>query len=203
MELARLWPVENNLMIKFRKEWSGIRESNPRLDLGKVAYYHYTNPAYRCVSRLLLFYSTPVSGGQVPLRCGNPISKLKSATKLPIRSGNMRPPALIHFENACRSHYRRFLLPRGESLGSVTVDINARESLAVAIEDRHLPVAVFAPLVAMESRGPSRGPAGGCSAFRFLGAVFLHVSMPRNVGIVVTQTNCTAISQFRPGRASN
>src|SRR5215469_5746683 len=26
-------------------EWSGIRESNPRLDLGKVAYYHYTNPA--------------------------------------------------------------------------------------------------------------------------------------------------------------
>jgi hypothetical protein len=28
------------------KEWSGIRESNPRLDLGKVAYYHYTNPAW-------------------------------------------------------------------------------------------------------------------------------------------------------------
>jgi hypothetical protein len=26
-------------------KWSGIRESNPRLDLGKVAYYHYTNPA--------------------------------------------------------------------------------------------------------------------------------------------------------------
>ena len=22
-----------------------MRESNPRLDLGKVAYYHYTNPA--------------------------------------------------------------------------------------------------------------------------------------------------------------
>jgi hypothetical protein len=28
-----------------RATWSGIRESNPRLDLGKVAYYHYTNPA--------------------------------------------------------------------------------------------------------------------------------------------------------------
>jgi hypothetical protein len=26
--------------------WSGIRESNSRLDLGKVAYYHYTNPAH-------------------------------------------------------------------------------------------------------------------------------------------------------------
>jgi hypothetical protein len=28
-----------------KPSWSGIRESNPRLDLGKVAYYHYTNPA--------------------------------------------------------------------------------------------------------------------------------------------------------------
>jgi hypothetical protein len=28
------------------KKWSGIRESNSRLHLGKVAYYHYTNPAY-------------------------------------------------------------------------------------------------------------------------------------------------------------
>jgi hypothetical protein len=32
-------------------DWSGIRESNPRLDLGKVAYYHYTNPAWK------VFYS--------------------------------------------------------------------------------------------------------------------------------------------------
>ena len=35
--------------------WSGIRESNPRLDLGKVAYYHYTNPAYKNLSAILLF----------------------------------------------------------------------------------------------------------------------------------------------------
>src|ERR1700720_674880 len=28
-----------------KRDWSGMRESNPRLDLGKVAYYHYTNPA--------------------------------------------------------------------------------------------------------------------------------------------------------------
>ena len=27
--------------------WSGIRESNSRLKLGKLAYYHCTNPAYR------------------------------------------------------------------------------------------------------------------------------------------------------------
>jgi hypothetical protein len=190
-------------MIKFGKEWSGIRESNPRLDLGKVAYYHYTNPAYRCISRLLLFYSMPANAGQDPPLNGNPISKLRSAAKLPIRTGYMRPLALIHFENTRRSHHRRSLLPRGEALGSVAVDINARESLTVAIKNRHLPVAVLAPLVAMESRGLSSGPAPGCFALRFLGAVFLHDSMPRSVGIVVTQTNCAALSQFRQGRASN
>jgi hypothetical protein len=36
-------------------QWSGIRESNPRLDLGKVAYYHYTNPALRKASASVLF----------------------------------------------------------------------------------------------------------------------------------------------------
>jgi hypothetical protein len=39
-------------------KWSGIRESNPRLHLGKVAYYHYTNPANREVPRPLFIYST-------------------------------------------------------------------------------------------------------------------------------------------------
>src|SRR5271170_8114793 len=32
-------------------KWSGIRESNSRLHLGKVAYYHYTNPAYGATTR--------------------------------------------------------------------------------------------------------------------------------------------------------
>jgi hypothetical protein len=41
-------------------EWSGIRESNPRLDLGKVAYYHYTNPAYGATSRQAFIYSMAV-----------------------------------------------------------------------------------------------------------------------------------------------
>lgn len=43
--------------------WSGIRESNPRLDLGKVAYYHYTNPAHgkMCV---VFIYSTGARRGQ-------------------------------------------------------------------------------------------------------------------------------------------
>jgi hypothetical protein len=43
--------------------WSGIRESNPRLDLGKVAYYHYTNPAHgkMCV---VFIYSMGARRGQ-------------------------------------------------------------------------------------------------------------------------------------------
>src|SRR5215831_1183747 len=38
-----------------RAEWSGIRESNSRLHLGKVAYYHYTNPAQIAESAKNLF----------------------------------------------------------------------------------------------------------------------------------------------------
>ena len=36
-------------------EWSGRWESNPRLKLGKLGYYHYTTPAEErslCISRL-------------------------------------------------------------------------------------------------------------------------------------------------------
>src|ERR1700729_3995807 len=46
--------------------WSGIRESNPRLDLGKVAYYHYTNPARRLMRHN--FYSMRLAREQVPAR---------------------------------------------------------------------------------------------------------------------------------------
>lgn len=38
--------------------WSGIRESNSRLHLGKVAYYHYTNPARTRTPRFPNIYST-------------------------------------------------------------------------------------------------------------------------------------------------
>lgn len=43
--------------------WSGIRESNPRLDLGKVAYYHYTNPAHGKMCDVFI-YSTGTTRGQ-------------------------------------------------------------------------------------------------------------------------------------------
>lgn len=48
------------------KIWSGIRESNPRLDLGKVAYYHYTNPALGITSRQAFIYSMAPEPGQDP-----------------------------------------------------------------------------------------------------------------------------------------
>src|ERR1700735_2429674 len=37
--------------------WSGIRESNSRLHLGKVAYYHYTNPARTRTPQFTIIYS--------------------------------------------------------------------------------------------------------------------------------------------------
>src|SRR5580698_226405 len=46
------------------RKWSGIRESNPRLDLGKVAYYHYTNPALCANSSAI--YSTGPNPRQAP-----------------------------------------------------------------------------------------------------------------------------------------
>jgi hypothetical protein len=41
------------LVARGKIKWSGMRESNPRLDLGKVAYYHYTNPAEHSIHNVL------------------------------------------------------------------------------------------------------------------------------------------------------
>ncbi len=50
--LACFWP---------ESIWSGIPESNWRLNLGKVAYYHYTNPATSNVVGTFSAYFTTVS----------------------------------------------------------------------------------------------------------------------------------------------
>jgi hypothetical protein len=34
---------------RLSEEWSGRWESNPRLKLGKLGYYHYTTPATRVI----------------------------------------------------------------------------------------------------------------------------------------------------------
>ncbi len=47
---------DNQMMIVVEelrlKVWSGRWESNPHLNLGKVAYYHCTTPAFAVTSRL-------------------------------------------------------------------------------------------------------------------------------------------------------
>ena len=60
--------------------WSGIRESNSRLDLGKVAYYHYTNPALSRPSTLNIYSMRPIREQALDERC----EKAK-ARELPIR----------------------------------------------------------------------------------------------------------------------
>lgn len=32
--------AEDGISVKFRGDWSGRRESNPRIKLGKLAFYH-------------------------------------------------------------------------------------------------------------------------------------------------------------------
>src|ERR1700742_1783699 len=51
------------------QEWSGRWESNPRLKLGKLGYYHYTTPARGCDSRRLagkLANHRPAKRGRAP-----------------------------------------------------------------------------------------------------------------------------------------
>lgn len=41
----------------FDLDWSGVRESDSRLMLGKHAYYHCTNPAGLCFWRFRIYFS--------------------------------------------------------------------------------------------------------------------------------------------------
>jgi ferric-dicitrate binding protein FerR (iron transport regulator) len=102
----------------------------------------------------------------------------------------MKRDELVHFENACGADYRRTFLTRGEALGAVAIDIDAREPFTVAIENGDLPVTVLAALVALEPGAFTIGVAAGGLAVRFFRAVFLHDSRPRSAGIVVTNYTC-------------
>jgi hypothetical protein len=77
-EAARLSTV-----FVFPKEfesWSGIRESNPRLDLGKVAYYHYTNPAWAKA-----FIAWAVRGSKAPVSTAAQCILARAAAREPTR----------------------------------------------------------------------------------------------------------------------
>jgi hypothetical protein len=110
----------------------------------------------------------------------------------------MKSPTLIHFENTRRAHHRRFFLPGGEPFSAISVDVDTREPLPVTIKDRHLPVAVLAPLVAMQAG--RRAPGGlvrGWLALALLRIIFLHVSTPQSVGIVAAQTDLLDYRNFK------
>jgi hypothetical protein len=98
----------------------------------------------------------------------------------------MKRETLVHFENARGPDHRRAFLAGGKALGAIAVNIYARESFTVAIKNRYLPVTMFAPLIALEPGAfASNGVAAHGPALGLLGISFLHVSLPRAVGIMV------------------
>jgi hypothetical protein len=117
--------------------WSGIRESNPRLDLGKVAYYHYTNPAHGKMCDVFI-YSTRIGPGQDPGRRRSPATLLCW---------------LVYFHNSGGFHHGGFLLPLCKFQGAVAVDVHAGKFFAVTIVHRDLPMMMLAATVATHPAG--------------------------------------------------
>ena len=117
--------------------WSGIRESNPRLDLGKVAYYHYTNPAHGKMCDVFI-YSMGMGSGQEP-------DRERFAATLPC--------GLIHFHNSGRFHHRGFFLPLRKFQRAVAVDVDAGEFFAVTVIHGDLPMMMLAAAIAAHSAG--------------------------------------------------
>ena len=59
--------------------------------------------------------------------------------------------ALIHFGDASRTNYWRYLLPFGKPSSPIAIDVNAREFFAVIVVDGDSPIPVLATLVAAEA----------------------------------------------------
>ena len=128
--------------------WSGIRESNPRLDLGKVAYYHYTNPAHGKMCDVFI-YSMGTTCGQ---GLGSRVFEQPHRSRGTERSwcGHEGCP-LVDFHNARGFHDGRFLLAFREFLRAFTVDIDAGEFFAVRVIHGDLPVVVLPPAIALHA----------------------------------------------------
>jgi hypothetical protein len=109
----------------------------------------------------------------------------------------MKRETLVHFENARGPDHRGTFLAGGKALGAIAIDINARESLTVAIKNRDLPVTMLAPLVALEPGAfASNGVAADGPALGLLRAIFLHGSMPLAVGIVIIKPDLGNYRKF-------
>ena len=154
------------------KKWSGIRESNSRLHLGKVAYYHYTNPAYCLLPEAFIARRSRSD------KCG-------AGTRFTARADGFRPrrrvircfrerltARLINFHDARGFNDGRFLLSLGKTLGPFAINIDAAELLAVVVIDGDLPMAMLASAVALK---PAR------TLIRFwLGTLFFHGGVALN-----------------------
>ncbi len=155
-------------------KWSGIRESNPRLDLGKVAYYHYTNPAISEVQTSIPKPATilqrfrnfePSLRSKRPTRTAAPHPQQRSLSNLPRRIlayGSAGAQAilgtpessrtLIDFHHARGFHHGRFLLPLRKLVSAIAVDVHPRKLFAVGVVHGHLPVLVLAALVVLHAQ---------------------------------------------------
>jgi hypothetical protein len=74
--------------------------------------------------------------------------------------------ALIHFGDASRTNYWRYLLPFGKPSSPIAIDVNAREFFAVTVVHGNSPVPMLAAPVAMDATVRIR--FGSCPAC-FLG----------------------------------
>jgi hypothetical protein len=185
------------------ESWSGIRESNSRLHLGKVAYYHYTNPANRKVNQILIACGREAEQGFVVRRMSRCQTALSgrtgsayswSGTRLRTARGtangdtrcNGKPEPLIYFEDASRLDDGRFFLPLGKPHGALTVDVDTSEPFAVVVVHGDLPVAVPAPAIFVKPVGL---PLGLPLRFLFHGSITLG--------------KCSRLSQVRdPGTST-
>ena len=61
--------------------------------------------------------------------------------------------ALVYFQDSGSLHDGRFLLPIGEALGAIAIDVDSRKLFAVVIIDGHLPMAMLSAAVFAQSAG--------------------------------------------------
>ena len=153
------------------EKWSGRGDSNPRLELGKLPYYPYTTAAQTLD---FVFYNTPLGSRQA-----------QHASTLPGKRVRPAPPArncavyeLANLNDARGFDNGRLFLPLGKAGGFPAVGIDASESLAIAVEHRHLPVPVLAPLVLTEDR----------ALFFALFQASVQSGAPRNISRLATVT---------------
>jgi hypothetical protein len=75
--------------------------------------------------------------------------------------------ALVNLQHSSGSHDGRFFLARRETSGAPAIGVDPREALSIAVENGHLPMAVFAALIGSKTCDPLFFGFGfrGCCGF--------------------------------------